>query len=493
MAVAEDEFRALVERAPDAIVVSRRGVVLYANAAAAKLLGHDDVSGLVGKPMTVLDRASIEVMQRRVQQMAATGEQLVPREYPARRRDGTEITAEIASTIIDFHGEPAVLAYARDVTERSRLRAQLAHIDRLAAFGRMAAGVAQELDHPLSLVGQATDELRLRVGAEEADLVEQVRAGLDRIATVMRDLRFFGRGDDERPGPIDLAAAIDAAERLVLHEIRPRGKLVKEYAELPTVVGVARHVEQVFVNLFLNAAHALDEKLGGSITLRARVTPDRVTVLVEDDGCGIPKDALAVLFEPFFIAGRVGGGPALGLSVCRDLVVRVGGDLVAKSTVGEGTTMEVTLPRASSDGAETAALAPPPVPSELRAPVQLGRVLVVDDELLIVQALSKMLRKHATVVAETVAARALERLLGDEPFDTVVCDVMMPGMTGIELHEQVARARPELARRFVFISGGVYSARAREYLDGLPNARLDKPFHIAELIAAIQRTGAEGR
>ena len=203
------------------------------------------------------------------------------------------------------------------MTERSRLRAQLAHIDRLAAFGRMAAGVAQELDTPLSLVGQATDELRLRVGAEEADLVERVRAGLDRITTIMRDLRFFGRGDDERPGPIDLAAAIDAAERLVLHEIRPRGKLVKDYAELPAVVGVARHVEQVFVNLFLNAAHALDEKLGGSITLRAHVMPDRVTVLVEDDGCGIPKEALAVLFEPFFIArpGRGRSRPrALGLS-----------------------------------------------------------------------------------------------------------------------------------------------------------------------------------
>ena len=132
------------------------------------------------------------------------------------------------------------------------------------------------------------------------------------------------------------------------------------------------------------------------------------------------------------------------------------------------------------------------MPGELRPAVQLGRVLVVDDELLIVQSLAKMLRKYATVVAETAAARALERLLGGEPFDTVVCDIMMPGMTGIELHEQVARARPELARRFVFITGGVYTARAREYLDGLPNARLDKPFHIAELIAAIQRTGARG-
>src|SRR5580692_7418943 len=121
--MAEDAFRALVENAPDAIVVSRNGVVLYANGAAARLLGHDDVSELVGKPMTFLDRRSVEVMQRRIQQMAATGERLVPREYPARRRDGSEIIAEIASTLVEFEGGPAVLAYARDVTERTRLRA----------------------------------------------------------------------------------------------------------------------------------------------------------------------------------------------------------------------------------------------------------------------------------------------------------------------------------------------------------------------------------
>src|SRR5580700_669463 len=115
--MAEDGFRALVENAPDAIVVSRNGIVLYANDAAARLLGHDNVSELVGKPMTFLDRRSLDVMRRRIEQMAALGERLVPREYPARRRDGSEIVAEIASTIIDFDGAPAVLAYARDVTE----------------------------------------------------------------------------------------------------------------------------------------------------------------------------------------------------------------------------------------------------------------------------------------------------------------------------------------------------------------------------------------
>jgi CheY-like chemotaxis protein len=117
----------------------------------------------------------------------------------------------------------------------------------------------------------------------------------------------------------------------------------------------------------------------------------------------------------------------------------------------------------------------------------------VDDEPLIVQSLTKMLRSRATVVGETVAARALELILADPGFDAVVCDVMMPGMTGIDLHEHVAREKPDCAGRFVFITGGVYTSRARDYLARVPNERLDKPFDVAELIAAIERAGSQPR
>jgi PAS domain S-box-containing protein len=193
-------YRALVDNAPDAIVVSRDGIVLFANRAAATLLGYGDASELVGKPMTFLDRRSVEIMRQRIQQMAVTGERLVPREYPARRRDGSEITAEVASTIINLEGAPAILAYVRDVTERARLRARLAHADRLASLGTMAAGVAHEINNPLAFMGLAAEVLGRRVGPDEAPLVEQFREGVDRIAAILRDLRFFVRDDDD-PAP----------------------------------------------------------------------------------------------------------------------------------------------------------------------------------------------------------------------------------------------------------------------------------------------------
>jgi PAS domain S-box-containing protein len=486
--MAGESFQALVENAPDGIVVSRDGIVLYANAAAGRLLGYDDVSEMVGRPMTFLDRNAALMMRQRIQHMVATGERLVPREYPARRKDGAEITAEIASTVIEFEGAPAILAYARDVTDRKRLQTQLAHAHRLASLGTMAAGVGHEINNPLAFIGLAAEMLSRRVGPEEASLVAQVRTGVERIAGIVRDLRAFGRDSDEPAGAVDLRAAIEAAERLVQHELRPRATVVKELGELPVVVGVARHLEQVFVNLLLNAAQALDDRADGRVSLRSRTTATHVVVSIEDDGHGIPAESLEAIFEPFVTTRGAEGGTGLGLSICRDIVVRAGGTLVATSAPGRGTVMEVTLPRAPHDAARAN---PAPIPSP-RPNTERLRILVVDDEPLLVNTLAKMLAPHATVVPETVPERALELALGAQEFDVVVCDVMMPGLTGIDLHERLLRDKPDLAARFVFITGGAYTPRTRDYLERAHNPRLFKPFDVAELLDAIARVTTQG-
>ncbi len=476
-----------MENAPDAIVVSREGVVLYANDAAARLLGHGSPDELVGKPMTFLDAREIETMRRRIVQMEQEGQRLVPREYPARRRDGTTITAEIASTVIEFDGAPAVLAYARDVTERVRLRAQIAHSDRLASLGKMAAGVAHEINNPLTFIGLAAEMLSRRVAESESALVKDVRSGIDRIAGIVRDLRFFGRQEDEPQGAVDLALAIESAERLVAHEIRARGQLTKDFAELPAVVGVARRVEQVFVNLLLNAAFAVESKPDGHITIATEIASDQVIVSVTDNGVGIAADKLDAIFEPFFTT-RAQGGTGLGLSICRDILVRAGGALVAKSTEGQGTTMIVTLQRAQKERTSTKTIPAPPPSSEERSSSR--RVLVVDDEPRIVSALMSALSRSVDVVGETSPERALE-LLEDGAFDAVVCDVMMPSLSGVDIHERVASKNPELAKRFVFMTAGTFTTRAAEYLERSAVPRVTKPFPIDELLAAIDGVAAK--
>jgi CheY-like chemotaxis protein len=246
------------------------------------------------------------------------------------------------------------------------------------------------------------------------------------------------------------------------------------------------------VNLLLNAAHALEDKGDGRIVLRSSVTTEHVIVTVEDDGRGIPGETLDVIFEPFFTTRAGKGGTGLGLSICRDIVVRAGGNLLAKSTVGKGTTMEVTLARYRGDGVGREVPGPPRLPAEVRPSATRRRVLVIDDEPAIVRTLCRSLAPHAEVTGEADPARALERILqAGTQLDVILCDVMMPGLTGIDLHERVARERPELAGCFVFITGGTYTARTRDYLARVPNLCLDKPVDVAQVLAAIERVAGE--
>jgi PAS domain S-box-containing protein len=485
----EPNFRGLVEAAPDGIVISRNGVVVYVNAAATRLLGYDQASELVGQPMSIfLDAAAMAAMRTRLEHMRRVGAKLAPHEYPAKRRDGSVVIAEIASMFIEHEGAPAVLAFARDVTERVELRAQLAHAERLAAIGVLAAGVAHEINNPLAYMSLSAELLlrQLTARGDAQQTLDDLRAivtGARRIAGIVRELRTYARQDDEPVGRVDLAAAVAAAERVVAHELKPRARLRREIGELPPVLGTATRLEQVFVNLLLNAAHAIpEERADGEISIRARASDREVTVEVIDNGAGIPAEALPRIFEPFFTTKPSGAGTGLGLSISRDIVARLGGDLVAVSEEGRGTTMRVTLPRAP----DRAPPRDPSLPPLGAAPAERRRVLVIDDEPFVVELVTAALRGRHEVVGVTDAHQGLEHLLDGEPFDVVVCDLMMPSLSGMDLHASVAKARPGLEGRFVFATGGPTTDRARAFLATVPNARLMKPFSAGELEECVE-------
>jgi PAS domain S-box-containing protein len=492
----------LVEGAPDGIVISRDAKVLYANPAAVVLLGYTNASELVGLPMSsFLDQAALTTMRLRLQRMKETGETLSPREYPATRRDGTIITVEISSIFVEYDGAPAVLAFARDITERARLRAQLAHADRLAALGTMAAGVAHEINNPLAFVMLAADMLErepriLEGGDQLAELVRNIRTGIRRIAAIVRDLRTYGQYEDEPPGSVDLAATIESAVSITGHEVRSRARLRQEYGVLPPVLGVAMRLEQVLVNLLLNAAHSIAEgRKDGEIVISATPGEKEVVLEVTDNGTGIDPELLPSIFEPFVTTKPAGEGVGLGLSICRDIVVRWGGRIEATSTLGQGTALRVTLPVAhevpsvpvASPRRERSWSEPPSEradePTSRVRPVDTRRrILVVDDEPLTVAMATAALREAHDVVGVTDPAAGLERILDDQQlFDVIVCDLMMPGLTGMDIYECVKRERPGLEKRIIFLTGGPYTQRARAFLESVPNRRLMKPLSIATL------------
>ena len=494
----ESRFRSLVENAPDGVVILRGRRITFMNERAARLLGVESAAHGVGQEITaLLPRQSAAKAGERIGTMLKTGTELPPSEYEV-VIGGAVRTVEIKSILIEYDGAPAVLAFARDVTERKAIQNELLRADRLAAVGTLAAAVAHEINNPLTyaqLSLQYVERELAQSGLPEeriATLTEHVRNarhGADRVATIVRDLRTFARADDAPPGPVDLIAVIERAIKIAENDLRHRARLVRRYHDdVPAVDGNASRLEQVFLNLVINAIQALPagDPTRDVITIEVEPAGAEVRVKLTDTGVGIPAAVRDRIFDPFFTTKPVGEGTGLGLSVCRGILEGLGGRISVDSTEGAGTTVTVTLPahqpgpRPRTDSVAPGAAAPAPEPSTRRL-----RILIVDDEPLVRRVLSLVLnREHDVVVAET-GQEALAML---EPgdIDVVLCDLMMPGMSGMEVYEQVRGRRPGFERRIVFVTGGAFVPRLAEFLDSVDNLKLLKPFDVQQVLSAVQ-------
>lgn len=353
---AQDAFQRLIDAAPDGVVISRQGVVQWANRAAAMLLGYADGGLLTGKSLAqVLHPDDAQEMMRRIRAMAETGERFSQREYRAVRTDGSQVVAEITSLIIDWEGAPAVLAFARDVTARATMVAQLAQTERLAALGTLAAGVAHEINNPMAAVlfGVEAIDSKLRrpvldekTRAEVLGLLADLKRGAERVTRISRDLTVFARGGDDSVQAIDLAAVVESASRLSGQAVRERANLSVMVGQLPKVLGNTSRTEQVLVNLLINAMQAMPQErdiVHNRIEVTASVDGGRVVLDVKDNGSGIDPAHLPHVFEPFFTTKAIGIGTGLGLSICHGLVQQMGGDIQVDSELGKGTRVSVAL------------------------------------------------------------------------------------------------------------------------------------------------------
>jgi CheY-like chemotaxis protein/anti-sigma regulatory factor (Ser/Thr protein kinase) len=253
---------------------------------------------------------------------------------------------------------------------------------------------------------------------------------------------------------------------------------------VPSVEANEARLGQVFLNLLVNAAQALHEGRAqhNEIRVSSRLVGERVIVEVSDTGVGIPPAIIGRIFDPFFTTKAVGVGTGLGLAICQRIVTDMGGELTVESEVGKGTTFRVTLPVSRGEERDTA------VPVE-SVPVagRRGKILVVDDEKLIVSVVKRILSKEHDVVAFVAAKEALALCESGEKFDLILCDLMMPDMTGMDFHRELSLIAPDQANRMIFLTGGAFTAKARNFLSDTPKEHIEKPFDVANLRAIVQR------
>jgi CheY-like chemotaxis protein len=280
---------------------------------------------------------------------------------------------------------------------------------------------------------------------------------------------------------VDVSRCLQWALRTTAHEFRQRARVTTNFAPVPPVLAEETKLGQVFINLLVNAAHAIAP--GHADTNHVRISTGvsdsgDIVITISDTGCGIADDARARIFEPFFTTKAPGRGTGLGLSISHGIMRSLGGRLEVESVVNEGTTMRVVLPAATPTAAPTTS---PPAPA---AQVARARVLAIDDEPLVLRLVGRVLRAHEVVCVDN-ANQAVALLERGEHFDVVLCDLNMPTMTGVDFYEVVLARFPEVARQIAFLSGGSLTPRIDDFLKAVPNLRLQKPFDIAALEALV--------
>ena len=379
--------------------------------------------------------------------------------------------------------------------ERRRIEEHLVVSDRMVSVGTLAAGVAHEINNPLAtvlanleLATRETGDLIRELGElprllELRDELRDAREAADRVRTTVRDLKVFSRPDDESHGPIDLQRVLDSSVRMAWNEVRHRARLVKDYQPAPSVEGNEARLGQVFLNLIVNAAQAIPEGSADhhQIRLTIRHSASEVIAEVRDTGAGMPPEVLRRLFSPFFTTTPIGIGTGLGLSICQRIVNNLGGRITVESEVGQGSVFRVHLPPAQAVAVESNPIAQNSEPP----PARRGSVLAVDDEPMLLLAVARALAPHHDVTQVDRARDALSRIVSGQRFDVILCDLMMPEMTGMDLHAELLKAAPEQALRMIFLTGGTFTSRARTFLDQVPNLRIEKPFDVSALRALV--------
>jgi len=356
---AEASLHAVLDASPDGMLVDRQGQIVYANKPALRTLGYRTESALFWRPAAELvhpnDRARLDGALTALHPGPFQPE---PLELRMIRRTGQIVPVEVRLLPINYAGEPGVLYMVRDVTERRRLEQQLQLADRMASVGTLAAGVAHELNSPLTYVlaniELAGDRLLEASGRMPAVILEDVNGllaeaseGAVRMKAILRDLRNFGRADEQKVTDVDVHQVLDSVANMAMSEIKNRARFIKDYGRTPPVRANPNHLHQIFLNLLMNAAHAIP--IGNVKENEVRVSTGidgsgRVLVQVSDTGCGIDLDIIDRIFDPFFTTKDQDRGTGLGLSICHGLVTAMGGEISVDSIVGEGTTFRVAVP-----------------------------------------------------------------------------------------------------------------------------------------------------
>ncbi len=466
--------RAILDAIPDAIIVfARDGTILdFKGSRDVPWLRADEQ--IIGKNLRDMTHFDIHLVLDALERAFAERE-TVQLEYGSTVRGVTRARTAALRAI----GEDEAIIIIRDITEQREAARRLAFANRMASLGTLAAGVAHELNNPLTYVAANLDHMlrneKLTTDGEGA--LADALEGLERMRLIVANLRTFSHPNDEPGAVANLAKVVADAVRLTKSEVLTRSTLDVQAAAPVLVRGSESRLTQVVVNLLLNAVHGLTPPIAKNVVrVRVVVLPEgRAAVEVEDNGPGVPAAIRERIFDPFFTTKPVGEGTGLGLAIAQQIVRGAGGELALASAPGEGALFRAALPLAEAR------------PLTRWPPSATARILLVDDEPSVRAGLSRLLSRWSVTAVGSVSEALV--LLEEGDFDLILTDVKMPGVGGVELFLQVAARWPDRRHRVVLMTGGLLDIEHHSALGPNKPPVLQKPFTAQ----SVERCLAEAR
>ncbi len=468
LVAAEAELRAAFDAVPAVVVLVRDQRVLFANREAVGVLGTG--------------AGALEALGRAPEAGLGSSPRVV------RREGAADVSYEVFRAVpVAFEGAPADLIVAVDVTRRVRAESQLRTAERMLALGGLAAGLAHEINNPLTYVIGNLELAQEGVG-DPADRISRALGGAVRVRQVVAQLRTLAnRGQIEREA-VSVGEVVEGALTLAAGVGLPQAQVERAWPPGLQVAGSAVWLGQIILNLCTNAqlAMATREPADRRLRVEARLDREAVTIEVSDTGTGVPASIQATIFDPFVSTRLRGEGSGLGLYICRELAQRMGAELTLARTSEAGTAFALRVPLAESVGA-----AMPPVCAPAPVPFARGRVLVVDDEPGLGDVLRSYVAAHdVTVETDADGARVS---LQDAGWDVVILDIVLPTDSGIALYDELESRDSPLCERVLFVSGGSMTPDVAKFMLATSRPVLLKPFDFRELVELVERGVSDRR